>query len=58
MGQYLLSLYCKLQIGFLIEYEPTQFIRIDLPFVSINIGLTDSACGIRFFNDYEEKTER
>lgn len=51
MGQWLLSFYFKLQIGIKIEYEHKQFITIDLPFININIGLTDNACGIRFFKD-------
>ena len=51
MGQWLLSFYFKLQIGVKIEYEPNQSITIDIPFIAIYIGLTDSACGVRFFKD-------
>lgn len=51
MGQWLISFYFVMQIGFTVKYQHKEFIVIDFPFININIGLTEQARGIRFFKD-------
>ena len=51
MGQYRLSFYFKMQVGFLIRYDKGCSIDIEIPFISIYIGLLDCAEGVRFFKD-------
>lgn len=51
MGQYRISFYFKYQIGFLISYDETSMISINIPFVEINIATSKDAYGFRFFKD-------
>ena len=51
MGQFKLAIYYNLQIGFLIYFSKyREEITIDLPFITIFIGLSKEAKGINFFN--------
>jgi len=51
MGQYKLSINWNWQIGFLIYFSKyREEITIDLPFITIYIGLMKDASGINFFN--------
>lgn len=54
MGQYKLTIYRSWQLGFLIQID-SDFIIIDLPFISIMYGLHESAQGYfifgKFFNN-------
>lgn len=50
MGQYKLAFYWNAQIGFLISYmKGIKQICIDLPFITITIGLEEYARGVNFF---------
>lgn len=51
MGQYKLSFYFNFQIGILLKIEPLESIVIELPFISIHIGLTKNSKGFRLFKD-------
>ena len=51
MGQWRLSFYFRLQLGFIVSYDPEEAIIIGLPLIEICVGLTEDACGVSFFND-------
>ena len=53
MGQYRLSITMKSQIGFLVTWYPGSELIIDIPFVTIYIGLNESASGVDIFGRSE-----
>ena len=53
MGQWKLQIMGKSQIGFLVTWYPGFELIIDIPFVRIYIGLTESASGVDIFGRSE-----
>ena len=53
MGQYRLSIMSMYQIGFLIKFQPGHQLTIDLPFITISIGLMECARGVKVFGWYK-----
>lgn len=48
MGQYRVWIGIKAQFGFCLRYEHGISIVIDLPLISVHIGMTDGASGFGF----------
>ena len=49
MGQYRLSIWFGIQLGAMVRYSHGYYISVEIPFISINIGLTDAASGVSIF---------
>lgn len=49
MGQYRVFVRVCPQLGFLIRYDHKYYISIDIPFVTVVVGLTSTANGFNIF---------
>lgn len=57
MGQYFFSIYWAFQLGFLIKTD-RQFIRIEIPFLTIIFGLSKDAKGSNLLDMWKAYLER